>query len=70
MISVMKPDYIVLRRFEIDENRHCHGGKLFETDDERTYFFSHYKELTRFSAPYPEVWDEFSYIVIYGRSKE
>jgi hypothetical protein len=70
MISILKPDYIVLRQFEINENRHCHGGKLFETWDQRVYFFAHYRELKRFSAPYTEVWDEFSYLTIYGRSGE
>jgi hypothetical protein len=46
-----KPDYIVLRSFEVDENRAFHGGPLFRTREQQRYFDETYVELRRFRAP-------------------
>jgi hypothetical protein len=46
-----RPDYIVLRSFEVDRNRAFHGGKLFETREQRSYFDRTYVETERFRAP-------------------
>jgi hypothetical protein len=46
-----RPDYIVLRSFEVDQNRAFHGGKLFQTRAQRSYFDESYLELQRFSVP-------------------
>ena len=70
VLSTIKPDYIVLRSFEVDENRHFHGGRLFETEEQRLYFEGNYMECTRFEAPYPERWGEWSFLTIYSRCRE
>lgn len=67
-VSMLAPDYLVLRSFEVDENRHFHGGPLFETEEQRDYFTRTYREYQRFAAPYPERWGEMSFLTIYGRS--
>jgi len=46
-----RPDYIVLRSFEVDRNRAFHGGQLFQTREQRSYFDENYEELKRFSVP-------------------
>ena len=46
-----RPDYLVLRSFEVDRNRAFHGGKLFETREQRAYFDQTYVEMKRFRAP-------------------
>jgi hypothetical protein len=63
----LRPDDLVLRSFEVDENRHYHGGKLFETDEQVAYFAGHYQEAIRFQAPLTEIWGETSYLTIYRR---
>ena len=46
-----RPDYIVLRSFEVDQNRAFHGGRLFQTRAQRSYFDETYVELQRFQVP-------------------
>ena len=46
-----RPDYLVLRSFEVDQNRAFHGGPLFRTPEQQRYFDESYAELRRFSAP-------------------
>jgi hypothetical protein len=66
-LSKLKPDYVVLRSFEVVENRHFHGGKLFDDEEQRRYFDRHYETCASFAAPYPERWGENSYLTIYRR---
>jgi len=70
ILSGSKPDYIVLRSFEKDENLDFHGGKLFETPEQERYFEAHYKELKRFDGPYPdpEVWGNLWHLTVFGRT--
>ncbi|MBI3245442.1 MAG: hypothetical protein HYZ50_02910 [Deltaproteobacteria bacterium] len=70
IVSTLAPDYLVLRSFEVDENRHFHGGQLFETEEQRDFFTRTYRECQRFAAPYPERWGEMSFLTIYGHSAE
>jgi hypothetical protein len=67
VLSELKPDYLVLRSFEVDENLHFHGGPLFETEEQRVYFADHYKEIARFSAPHPETWGRVAFLTVYAR---
>lgn len=67
ILSKLDPDYLVLRSFEVDENRYYHGGKLFETEAQRRYFEEKYQECKRFTAPYPGRWKESAFLTIYGR---
>jgi len=62
-----KPDYIVLRSFEVDENRHFNGGNLFESEVERAHFFTHYRERRRFSAPHPDIAPLVTHLTLYQR---
>ena len=66
VLSTLKPDYIVLRSFEIDKNKYFHGGKTFNSKKQYDYFKNNYKECIRFTAPYPAIWAELSYLTIYG----
>lgn len=63
----LKPHYIVLRSFEVDENRHFNGGPLFLTPQARAEFFRTYAEAERLSAPYPEARPLVSHLTIYRR---
>ena len=67
ILQEMEPDYLVLRSFEVDENRHYHGGRLFATSDQRAYFETHYEEVRRFRAPYPAVWGGQGALTIFRR---
>lgn len=70
IVATLAPDYLVLRSFEVDENRHFHGGPLFETEEQRAYFVGTYRECRRFAAPYPARWGEMSFLTVYGRVAE
>jgi len=63
----LEPDYIVLRSFEVDENRHFNGGKLFETPADRDLFFRHYREAVRFTAPHPDMAPLLTHLTVYER---
>jgi len=67
MLQELRPDYLVLRSFEVDRNAHYHGGRLFETEAQTAYFARHYEEVKRFQAPRPEVWGLTAYLTVYGR---
>jgi hypothetical protein len=65
----LKPDYIILRSFEVDQNHHFNGGKLFLTEADRKAFFRDYHELRRFLAPHPALAPEVTHLTVYGRGK-
>jgi hypothetical protein len=67
VLEVLQPEYLVLRSFEVDQNRHYHGGPLFATPGQRAYFDSHYREVRRFTPPFPAVWDNQGGLTIYRR---
>ncbi len=58
----------MLRSFEVDENRHFNGGKLFETEAAREVFFRHYREAERFAAPHPELAPLVTHLTVYERT--
>ena len=68
--SQLKPDYLVLRSFEVDENHHFHGGAMFENDTHREYFRENFAELQRFDAPHPELMGANGHLTVYGRRPE
>jgi hypothetical protein len=61
----LEPDAIVLRRFEIRENQHFHGGPLFKTSAQRESFFAHYQEARSFGAPHIDLWGRLSEVVVF-----
>jgi hypothetical protein len=64
LLRELKPDYVVLRSFEVEQNRHLYGSPLFDNDEQRRFFSTRYREVKRFSAPIdygPE-----SYITVFG----
>ncbi|UCC68693.1 MAG: hypothetical protein JSV79_01785 [Armatimonadota bacterium] len=63
----LDPDYIVLRSFEVDENRHFNGGKLFEAEADRELFFRQYREAKRFTAPHAELAPLVTHLTLYER---
>lgn len=69
ILSELNPDYIVLRSFEVEKNESHIGGRLFDNPAQKEYFLSHYKELKRFSAPYPEVWGPRAHLTVFGGAR-
>ena len=67
ILDELSPDYLVLRSFEVDANRHFHGGPLFETPRQAIAFFSRYEEATRFTAPIPDLWGDTARLTIFKR---
>ena len=51
IVTRSKPEYIVLREFEVMYNQCFLGGPLFEDGDQRIYFMDTYREAARFQ-PY------------------
>jgi len=51
VLRFFKPDYIVLRSFEVDTNDHFNGGLLFLTPGKQMQFRETYREVRRFDAP-------------------
>jgi hypothetical protein len=62
-----RPDYLVLRSFEVDRNRSFHGGPLFETEEQLETFARHYVEARRFAAPVPGLWGAMSHLTVSRR---
>jgi hypothetical protein len=67
ILRTLRPETIVLRSFEVDANRHAHGGPLFDTPVQRDTFFAHYAEAGRFVAPYPQIWGENAALTVWDR---
>jgi hypothetical protein len=65
----LRPDYIVLRAFEIDRNESFFGGPLAATDAQRATLAC-YREAARFMAPEPDAWswDDLGHLVILRRA--
>jgi len=70
IVSQRRPDFLVLRSFEVDQNLHFHGGPLFATVERIAWFAGQYKEVKRFEAPLPDLWGPTAYLTIYGRRAE
>jgi len=66
ILSELCPDYLVLRSFEVDQNRSFYRGPLFATTAQRDYFARHYAEVRRFVAP-DVVWGQLRSLTIYRR---
>ena len=67
VLTDLRPDYLVLRSFEYDDNEYFSGGRLFETAEQRQFFEDHYAEVRRFTARYPERWGRQAYLTVYAR---
>lgn len=66
----LRPDYLVLRAFEMDSNAHFHGGPLFESTGQMAYFGDHYEEVRRFEAPLRALWGEKCCLTVFRRLSE
>lgn len=62
-----QPDYVVLRSYEADENKHFFGGALFDTEEQKDYFTAHYHEAKRFSGGDEQVGGRLFRLTIFGR---
>lgn len=67
VLAELQPDYLVLRSFEVDENRHFHGGPLLATPEQAAFFHARYAEAARFEAPHPELWGSRSRLTVYEK---
>ncbi|HYE72291.1 MAG TPA: hypothetical protein VEF04_03135, partial [Blastocatellia bacterium] len=65
IIAQTQPEYIVLRRYEVRDNRHFHGGPIFQSSADSLYFFQSYSEVASFVPP-PE-WGEMRSFTIFAR---
>jgi hypothetical protein len=63
----LKPDYLILRSYEYEDNQHFHGGKLFDTEQQKQEFDQTYQSIREFVAPLPEVWRNLSRLTIFER---
>ncbi len=63
--DAFRPDYIVLRSFEVDHNRHRDGGPLFESAAAESSFHERYAEALRMRAPHPEIWGGGAALTVY-----
>jgi len=63
----LRPDYLVLRSFEVDANRHFNGSKLFLTPKAEARFHATYREVLRFTAPYPDNHPLLTRLTVYQR---
>jgi hypothetical protein len=68
--SQLKPDYIILRSYEYQENEHFHGGRLFLNDQQKAQFDQNYSPVREFIAPIPEVWGRLSRLTVFERTKK
>ncbi|WP_319586314.1 hypothetical protein [uncultured Desulfobulbus sp.] len=50
VLQFFKPDYIVLRSFEVDTNKHFNGGPLFLTHGKEQEFHQIYREVKRYTG--------------------
>ena len=69
IMTVDKPDYIVLREFEVLFNQSFFGGPLFEDGDQRIYFTDNYREAAHFRPHNPATGRGLFDLVVYQRIK-
>ncbi len=67
VLDTFRPDFLVLRSYEFELNRHHHGGPLFETAAAREQFIAHYRNVLSVTAPYPEAWGDNARISVFMR---
>lgn len=67
VLRFFKPDYIVLRSFEVDTNRHFNGGLLFLTPQKEAQFHETYREVRRFAGPGCGPEDLLCHLTLYRR---
>jgi hypothetical protein len=67
ILDELRPDYLVLRSFEVDRNRLFGGGPTFETQAQADRFAMRYEEAARFEAPLPELWGPLSFVTVFRR---
>jgi hypothetical protein len=67
VLAELRPDYLVLRSYEVDENRSFHGGPLFAHAQARADFDARYRELRRFELAQPHRWGELGRLTLYER---
>ena len=63
----LQPDYIVLRSYEVDENKHFNGGPLFDTAADERLFQTHYMEMRRFTARHPKLYPLLTHLTLFAR---
>jgi hypothetical protein len=67
VLERLRPDYLVLRSFEVDRNLLFQGGRAFETSADADTFAARYEEAARFEAPVPGLWGPMAYVTVYRR---
>jgi hypothetical protein len=63
----IKPNYLVLRSYEVENNKHLHGGPLFEDESAAEEFAALYEREIELQAPNLKAWGKNAKISIYKR---
>ena len=61
ILKELKPDYLVLRAVEVDDNQHLHGGPLFPETEDRAYFEQYYTLEESFEARHKSFGEKMRY---------
>jgi hypothetical protein len=67
IVTTSKPDFVVLREFEVAFNQCFLGGPLFEDGDQRIYFTDNYREAAHFQPYNRETGRGLFDLVVYQR---
>ena len=67
ILRELKPDYLVLRAVEVDDNQHLHGGPLFPETEDRAYFEQYYTLEESFEARHKSFWGKNAVLNVYKR---
>jgi len=72
VLKEIEPKFVVLRSFEVRDNRHFHGGMLFDSREQEQYFRTHYGVVHEMTAPKPDAdfWKDMAGLTVYQRRQQ
>ena len=70
ILAQLKPDFLVLRSFEVEINENWFGGSLFENEGQQRFFHKHYRVAEKFSHPDSDFWSRAGHLTIFARKGE
>ena len=70
VLETYRPEVVVLRSFEVNQNKHLHGGPLFASEAARGAFLDAYSAVLQLRAPHPELWGRNASITVWRRKQQ
>ena len=67
IVHELQPDYLVLRSYEVEQNKHMHGGKLFDNEKSLADFNARYERAIELQAPNLKAWGKNAKLSIYAK---